>query len=195
MPNWCMTNMNIYCDDKDKLKEFNNLLDEWTSRDYMKNGFGHCWLGNIVLGSGVGTIDSNKETDLRCSGTMCYKDLHEDQLTIETETAWSPMMTMWFKLIEKYIPDARLFYTAEESGCGIFYTNDPDYVGKYIIDSWNDEVESNWEADKKEIVEVLQFLLKTEETNVKKLINMLHESDIDDVSINQWEYVNEYDLS
>lgn len=195
MPNWCMTNMNIYCDDKDKLKEFNDLLDEWTSKDYMENGFGHTWLGNIVLGSGIGTVDTGKTTDVRCRGNMCYKDLHEDQLTIETETAWSPLMSIWTKLIDTYIPDARLFYTAEEPGCGIYYTNDYDYVDKYVIDSWNEDIESNWEANEEVVVEILQELLNTKVTDVNELINMLYDSEIEGVSINQWKYENEYELN
>ena len=125
---------------------------------------------------------------------VSYKDLFEDQLTIETETAWSPMLSIWTKLIDTYIPDARLFYTAEEPGCGIYYTNDYDYVDKYVIDSWID-VESNWEASEKEVIETLQKLLNTEITDVNKLINMLYESEIEGITVNQWKYENEYELN
>lgn len=196
MPNWCCTNMHIYCDDTEKLNNLNSLIDEWTSKDYMDNGFGHHWLGNIVLGSGVGTVDTNKETDLRCRGTLLYKDICGGELIIETETAWSPMMEMWTKIVDKYLPNADLFYTAEEPGCGIFYTNDPDYVDKYVIDSWNENIESNWEASEENVRELLQELLETDETDVKKLIDMFYYSDLEeDISINQWEYVSEYELS
>ena len=196
MANCCCTNMHIYCDDTEKLNNLNSLIDEWTSKNYMPNGFGHHWLGNIVLGSGVGTVDTNKETDLRCRGTLLYKDICCGELTIETETAGSPMMEMWIKIIDKYLPDANLFYTAEEPGSGIFYTNDPDYVDKYVIDSWNENIESNWEASEENVRELLQELLETDETDVKKLIDMFYYSDLEeDISINQWEYVSEYELS
>ena len=41
MPNWCCTNMHIHCNDTEKLNNLNSLIDEWTSKDYMYNVFGH----------------------------------------------------------------------------------------------------------------------------------------------------------
>ena len=43
MPNWCTTKLIINHSDKNELKVFDKLLDQWTSRDYMENGFGHNW--------------------------------------------------------------------------------------------------------------------------------------------------------
>ena len=113
MPNWCMTKLIITHNDESKLKVFDKLLDQWTSRNYRGNGFGRNWLGNIVLGSGIGTVDTNPKTDFRCRGTMDYKELHRDELTIDVSTAWSPMLRMWIKLVNKFIPDADVTYIAE----------------------------------------------------------------------------------
>ena len=186
MPNWCYTNITINGNEND-LKVFNKLLDQWTSRDYMKNGFGHNWLGNIVLGSGIGTVDINPETDIRCRGVITQKQLCDDMLDIQTETAWGPMLDMWVKLVEKFIPDADITYAAEEGGCGIFCTNDPDLVGKYVVDSWTGNIESDWEMEEKALIEILQKLMNTNETDIDKLNSLLYEREYD-ISINKWEY-------
>jgi hypothetical protein len=186
MPNWCLTNITINGNEND-LKVFDKLLDQWTSRNYIKNGFGHSWLGNIVLGSGIGTVDTNPETDIRCRGSITQKQLCDDMLDIQMETAWVPMLDMWVKLVEKFIPEADITYTAEEHGCGIFCTNDPDLVDKYVVDSWDDDIESDWEMEEKTLIEILQKLMNTNETDIYKLSSLLYEGEYD-ISINKWEY-------
>ena len=188
MPNWCYTNITINHENETELQKLSNLIDEWTSKDYMKNGFGNNWLGNIVLGSGVGTVDTDKETDLRCRGTIIHSMVTDNQLIIDTETAWSPMLQMWVKILEKYLPDAELIYNADECGNGVNDTNDPALEGKYILDYYGDEdIESDWEADEETVREVLQKLLDTTETDVEKLIQMVYEDDYD-ISVRKWEY-------
>lgn len=190
MPNWCNTNITINHESETEIERLEKLIDEWTSKDYMENGFGNNWLGNIVLGSGVGTVDTDKGTDLRCRGTLVGYYRVKNQLIINTETAWAPMLQMWVKVLEKYLPNAELIYNAEECGCDITCTNDPDLVGKYILDYYGDgDFESEWEADEDTARETLQKMLGTTETDVKKLIEMAYEDDLD-ISIHQWEYAD-----
>ena len=195
MPNWCYTNITISHESEIEIEKIEKLVDEWTSKDYMENGFGLKWLGNIVLGSGVGTVDTGKETDLRCRGSIVDYYRNGNELVINTETAWTPMLQMWVKIIEKYLPDAELIYNTEECGNDISHTNDPDLVGKYILDYYGDgDFESDWEADEGTVRETLQKMLNTTETNVEKLIEMAYEDDLE-ISIHQWEYANENDWS
>ena len=188
MPNWCYTNITINHENETEVKKLEKLMDEWTSKDYMTNGFGNKWLGNVVLGSGVGTVDTNKETDLRCRGTIIDYYRTGNELVINTETAWSPMLQMWVKVIEKYLPGAELIYNADECGFYINDTNDPALVGKYILDYYGDEnIESDFEASEDTVRETLQKMLDTTETDVEKLINMAFEDDLD-ISVRKWEY-------
>ena len=188
MPNWCYTNITINHGNEIEIERLEKLIGGWTSKDYMKNGFGHKWLGNIVLGSGVGTVDTNKETDLRCRGTIIDYYRNENELVINTETAWSPMLQMWVKVLEKYLPGAELIYNADECGNDINDTNDPCLAGKYILDYYGDEdIESDWEASEDTVRETLQKLLDTTETDVEKLIQMVYEDDYD-ISVRKWEY-------
>ena len=188
MPNWCYTNITINHENETEVKKLEKLMDEWTSKDYMTNGFGNKWLGNVVLGSGVGTVDTNKETDLRCRGTIIDYYRTGNELVINTETAWSPMLQMWVKVIEKYLPGAELIYNADDCGFDINDTNDPALVGKYILDYYGDEnIESDFEASEDTVRETLQKMLDTTETDVEKLINMAFEDDLD-ISVRKWEY-------
>lgn len=188
MPNWCYTNITINHESETEVEKLEKLINEWTSKDYMTNGFGHKWLGNVVLGSGIGTVDTNNATDLRCRGTIIDYYRTGNELVISTETAWSPMLQMWVKVIEKYLPGAELIYNADECGFDINDTNDPALVGKYILDCYGDEdIESDWEASEEVVRLTLQELLDTTETDVKKLIEMVYEGDYD-ISVRKWEY-------
>lgn len=190
MPNWCYTNITINHEDKNKLKELESKIDEFTSHNYIENDFGLNWLGNIVGNSGIGTVDENPETDLSCRGSITYIESYENQLVINTETAWAPMLKMWVKLLEKYLPDAELIYSAEECGNGLYSTNDPCMKDCYVIDVWDvNEVESDWEASEYTVVILLQKLLKTENSNIDELLRMFEESDFSyRMSIHKWDY-------
>ena len=188
MPNWCYTNITINHESEAEVEKLEKFIDEWTSKNYMPNGFDNKWLGNIVLGSGVGTVDTNIETDLRCRGTIIDYYRSGNQLVINTETAWAPMLQMWVKVLEKYLPNAELIYNADECGFDINDTNDPYLVGKYILDYYGDgDIESDWEASEETVRKTLQELLNTEETDVEKLIQMVYEDDYD-ISVRKWEY-------
>lgn len=102
------------------------------------------------------------------------------------------MLQMWLKLIDKYLPGAKLFYKAEECGCKIQNTNDPELIEKYAIDSWDiDSIEPNSEASEEMVKELLQPLLNTEESDIQKLIQMLEESEYSDgMAIRKWEYLS-----
>lgn len=189
MPNWCSTYIEIKNENKEGLKTFHDLLDEWTSKNYMDNGFGIIWLGNIVLGSGIGTIDKDKETDIECRGWLEYMQLDDNTLTLQTETAWSPKLKMWKLLCEKYLPNSEIIYSAEEPGMELFCTNDSDLIGKYhlVTNEW-----SEYDLTKEEVIKALQKELKTEETDLKKLLE-LPEEEIDNEDnyyyVHEWEQV------
>ena len=190
MPNWCFTRITINHENENKLLELERLINEWTNKNYMENGFGLAWLGNIVGNSGVGTVDENPETDLRCRGRLTYLECTENQLLIDTETAWSPILKLWVKVLEKYLPDAELIYQAEECGNGLYDTNDPCLSNCYIIDAWDmEDIDSDWEASEETVRKMLQELLDENEGDVEKLISKFNRSDYsDDMSVHKWNF-------
>lgn len=197
MPNWCYTNIYIHHEDENALKELESKIKDWTNSNYMETGFGNSWLGNIVIGSGIGTIDTGEETDIRCRGLLTYMEQYGNTLQIDTETAWAPMMKMWDKIINKYLPDAEIIYIAEECGEGLYWTNDPCYMDKYYIDAYDmEDIETGYDVSREETIKILQQLLESEDDSIDDLINKFYDSNyIDKMSIHEWEYVeiNELD--
>ena len=206
MPNWCYTNIDITHTDKNKLKEFYDRIEAWTSKDYSENGFGTNWLGNVIGNSGVAEYNNEKGgfitsdgKNLSCRGSVLFLGYNEDGIIrMSQEDAWSPNLKLWKMVLDKYLPDATLIYTAEEPGCGIYETNNQDYEDKYIIDIYGDlpddmNWESMYEASEETVIQFCQDALKTDETDITKLLEMV--SDLDWVGINKWEHfdVEDYD--
>lgn len=189
MPNWCSTHIFIKSENKEELKTFHDLLDEWTGINYMDNGFGTSWLGNIVLGSGIGTVSTGNETDVECRGWLEDMSFTDDNtIMIQTETAWSPKLKMWKLLCEKYL-NSEIIYDAEEPGMELFCTNDFDLVGKYRLIANGC---SEYELTKEEIIKTLQKELETEEVDFEKLLKLAEEETNNEDNGNYY-YVHEWE--
>ena len=192
MPNWCYTNITISHHDETKVEDLYKKICEWSHKDFCENGFHDGWLGNIVGNSGI--ADPLGKDAPRCRGTLNSIYFEGGQISLSTETAWAPMLKMWRMLLDKYLPDAELIFTAEEPGCGLFETNDPDVIGKYYIDVCDDPPEdadkdycdSCWDAEEDYTRTFLQKALKTEESDINKLIKMNDDS---------WFYVSQWEES
>ena len=201
MPNWCFTDIKM-TGEKEKVQFLHDKIEEWTSKDYMQNGFGNTWLGNIVLGSGIATEeDIDKHDAPRCRGSIVYTDIdlfdtNNAELTVQTETAWNPMMKMWSMINEQYDLNLDIVYSAEEPGCELYLTNDPDIAGTYIIDAYDmDEIQTEYCIEEKYVVRELQELFSTTEIDIKKLINMFDESEYSErMSIGEYSFVEIEDL-
>ena len=204
MPNWCYTNINIYHNDKNKLKDFFDKVEEWRKKPYKTNDFDTYslgWLGNIVGNSGLAEWKAKENgredfvPSISCRGSLQTFELHDNSINIDTETAWGPMLEMWRLLCDKYLPGAEIYYTAEESGNGLYQTNDPDVAGTYYIDIWEppeefEDEESMYEAEESDAIEFLQRILHTQETDINKLIDMADSIDDPWFSINKWDLVD-----
>ena len=194
MPNWCFTNITINHNSHEKLVELEALIDSFTQKNYTKNDFGLNWLGNIVGNAGLDDM-STGDFKIACRGELTDMSVSDDvdnpQLMIQTSTAWEPMLQMWQALLDKFLPDAELVYEAEESGCEVYMTNDEKLRDTYIIDAFDmEDIDSDWEANEEEVVNLLQKLLDTDETDVKTLMPKLRGSKYGDkISIHKREFV------
>lgn len=188
MPNWCSTEIEIYHDDIKALNALHKKIKEWTSKNYMENGFGHNWLGNIVLGSGIGTVGKDKDIDIRCRGSLCYLDNCNGYIKISTETAWSPMLEMWCKVINRYLPGGWLYYEAFEPGCGICCTNNADLVGKYLLDFCDASGEIYDTFSKSGMISFLQEKCGADTEDINKL-RIMCEKNCDYIGVHEWEYM------
>lgn len=225
MPDWCFTHLVIQHENENVIEKLEKLINEWTSKDYIENRFGKDWLGNIVGNSGIGMVgcekNYNKKLDadkyVFCRGRIYDMDRCGNELSINEESAWSPALGLWLRVIDKYAKGAKLIYTAEEGGCGVYITNDEDYLNKYYVDWWesfSDEVMERLKTAGWESVEgvydcseewTLKFLLALvpEETATEKykiaksdaeridiLIKALYETDLTDCcGVHRWDWV------
>lgn len=156
MPNWCSTKIEIRHEDELVIQNLRRLIGEWTSHNYADNGFGTSWLGNIVGNSGIG---DPLNASISCRGHLSDWYASDNCLTVFTETAWVPMLEMWVRIIDRYAEGATMIYEAEECGEGLYVTNNDDLCGRYIIDSWNEYLDSNYEASAGEVVEFLSNVM------------------------------------
>ncbi len=186
MPNWCFTTIQIQHKDQTVLEKLDSLLDEWTSRNYCENDFGLNWLGNIVGNSGIDNMDKGDFT-LSCRGRIYDRMLCPNELQFHTETAWRPMLEMWVVLCEKYAPGADIIYTAEESGNGIYLTNDPDLVNKFVVEDYEEDEDVtkafeehlgdyHWEATEQDVRNFLLACLDRDDPNGASLDELLKEA-------------------
>lgn len=174
MPNWCTTYITINYDDEEKIKKLYENLEKWTERNYIENDFGPTWLGNIVLGSGIGTVNRDKETDISCRGNLCYMDYYKNSINIQTETAWVPMMNLWKKLVDKYLPDAEILFTANEPGFNIHITNEPELMNKWVCVT---DTISEYEIDKNELIDIMKEKTKSKLDNFDELLQEFRKRD------------------
>lgn len=161
MPDWCNTRMTIE-GPKDQVENIRKLILQWTSKYYAKNGFGHRWLGNIVLGGGFSYEGKN--------GLSCRGEITEMEEVEEKETglyyfqmwyisAWEDVSETWQIILEKFAPSCKMYYCAEELDNDFFITNDKNkryYEEECIIDSYLEEtnpMKKKWNFDEWEYID------------------------------------------
>lgn len=211
MPNWCFTQITFH-GNKTEIEDFHKKITEWTSESLGKSDFGNAWLGNVLIGAGLGDRIDAEPNLLRCRGTIDYIDPIEhsddDDTTfyVEVETAWAPMMLMWKAVIDKLeYKSIGLSYMAEEPGCEVYEIYDPygDYDEHYYVDVFLDGEDledvglqsldnSRYFASDETLIYVLQNLLKTEETNVATLIKQVESYPFKHED--SYIYVHKYDI-
>lgn len=199
MSNSCYSRLTFKHKTEQEAKRMFELLGVWQKKavqgDYVDD-----WLGNICLNSGIGFytngfMKDERGEDLFCRGTVCDCEREGVFVYISQDTAWTPAMRMWRLLCEKHNFDCEIEFYAEEGGNGIFVTNDPDLEGDYNIDVFNDppewfaEAESVWDSCLESTIEFLQKALKTDESDIKKLMEMQFKSDdCDWFVVHEWEH-------
>lgn len=145
MANWCYTYITITHEDQAALTKLHEHILDWTSHKAMESDLNDPkWLGNVVLNAGVGSVNLEDNDYLNCRGEICETRLEDGKLVIQQDTAWEPMVKLWLRVLEKYLPGATLTYRAEEHGRMLYWTNDQTLIGKYPTDCYGQEVPFTW---------------------------------------------------
>lgn len=149
MPNWNTTDYTLY-GNKENIKRLYTDLKKTVDIDRTKESKPFTFLGNSYwLGYIKKSLLPDVEEELPARGEISYieeeiEDHDNDMasLKLTTETAWVACSELMDKIAEKY--DLQLFYYSEESGCGIFETNDVEgqfYSFRYMVDSEKEGIE------------------------------------------------------
>lgn len=137
MPNWSTTDYYV-TGSKEEVSDLSKKMEdlEKMNKPLVANGFGNTWLGNLVE-----TFGENWE-NVYCRGEWTDRIYDEENniLTFTTETAWREMYE-WRKFIESQYKTVKMLFVTEESGCGIYQTNDMEgifFKAKYVLDYGED---------------------------------------------------------
>lgn len=106
MPNWCSTKF-VFIGNAQDITDIYNKITEYTSSSIGKSDFENCWLGNVLIGFGLGDRINSEADRLRCRGSITdigEIDNRYDNFSFEfwTDTAWCPMVRMWNEIIAKH---------------------------------------------------------------------------------------------
>lgn len=189
MPNWCFTTI-IFHGNKDEIEKLHWNINEWTMQNLKPNGFGRWWLGNILCGAGLGDRIDSEENRIRCRGVIEYigEVEQDDELTatlsIQTETAWAPMVKMWDEVFEVMGYESIDYsFQSEEEGMSEYFIHDPfgDFVDRYYIDIYLEGKDFHdpklnkvrmypYISNQSHMIEFMQEILDTDETDYDILL-------------------------
>ena len=102
-----------------------------------------------------------------------------NKIGVLTDSKWTPCPNAWQDIAKTFDENVIVYYEAEEPGCGIYDSNDPDYVGRFIIDVCDDGdfpegVDLEWGPhSREETISSLQKLLETDDDNLSVLLHKL----------------------
>lgn len=213
MPNWCVTDIEV-SGKKDELSKLYDLINTWgqksldgdSNEDYCFFRFKDVVeLTDIVKYAEIFTDDKLNSLSIR--GNLEDMQIQNDgSLLIRVTTPWNPMLLMWVRIFDKYLTDYTMYYMSEESGEGIYITNNPKYIGTYNFDVFDYDgleeklgegnvPETESYVSEKRIIEILQNLLESESNDIDELIAEFNSSNfVDDISINKFDFVPVEDI-
>lgn len=139
MANYCSNTIVFISKDKAKLSVF--LRKMFAAFDSRTSGF-----YNLLVLHGYNNRQIASMIDRRDALTHCDTKLELEGDTysfkVETETAWSPHMDVFYKILrEKYGDLIHMVYQSVETGCGIYINTDTEgkYLPeRYMIDCYHD---------------------------------------------------------
>ena len=195
MANWCSTIVTIKaCEESiERLaEEFRTAM----SSNPADAGFGNEWLGNLLLRIGF-TKEEACHGDIRCRGSIEDITASDNEITLETESAWAPHLQCIALFVEHYAQDATIEYEAVETMNDLVWTNKEELVGMYYVDMDNESgllsplEEIAWQPVREEVLQEVLEKITGKKGTVYELERELWEmlTDNDFLSIHQYEYV------
>ena len=190
MPNWCYNHITIYSENRKDVVKLTEFLQKTADENPVENGFGGGWLGNLLYNIGLdwksircrGHIIEDPDPELiPIEPISCdYGDIYD--ISIQTETAWSPHIEFWETFLEEFnkknLTDLEFVDVSEEPGEPIYINTDVKHVfyeEKYhFYASFNGEKEELYEeyyTSYTDLIEGINKWLSNNDLDIRAYIN------------------------
>ena len=171
MANICSNSYRFIFSDGEKAKKFLNFVNTSDQNSVYEMG--------IKAG-----IKNAERRDVREWVGDAYTVSPSDprEISVATESKWTPCPNAWEDIAKTFDENVIVYYEAEEPGCEIYASNDPEYVGHFIIDAWDDGdllegVDLEYGIHSRVVtISILQKLLETDSDNMSVLLYKLGNS-------------------
>ena len=164
MPNWCYNYLNFNSMNNEAKKLYDLIITWQKEGTTIENSWNNDWLG-LIVEKGLKTDPLSGKYS--CRGCIDEIELANDnELMINTHTAWGPMNKMWQDLVDKLGYTMNITCTSEEPNMGVYVTNDPELKDKYVIGYWGDD---------KDIYSFLENTNDNTEKDLRKLFSVLYQ--------------------
>jgi len=198
---YCSSLIIIKHEDALKIENLYNLFTKWLKAENFESN-GYCYYPEDIA------IQSGIETTEYYSGIIDQMEIDGNQIDIVIQSKDLSEVLLFKRVLDKYLNDAQFFYQSvvyEE----VNLTNDPELVGTYHIEIYEDLYEeldmeydafgledmTGWFTTESTVITILQTLLGTKQEKIETLLEMLKDSDYYDyVEINKWEFCAPDDL-
>lgn len=182
MANICTNQYKFVFEDEEKAKKFFNFINGEATSVY-----------NLGIAA---KIKNAEKRDVR--EWVNNSEVLKNSVRVDTESKWTPCPKTWRDIAQTFDKSVGVFYEAEEPGCEIYDSNDPEFVGKYAYDFW-DMPEGPicgyccdaGVADERQMTEILQNALDTKVQDLETLLNLIDAKGLsDNISIHRIEYLS-----
>ena len=169
MANICSNDYHFIFSDAEKAKKF---LDFVESSDHE---------GSVYEMGIKANIKDAENRDVRewVQSAYVVSPTAPNEIGVMTDSKWTPYPNAWEDIAKTFDENVTVYYEAEEPGCEIYASNDPDYVGRFIIDVCDDSefpegVSLEWGPhSREETISALQKLLETDDDDMSALLRKL----------------------
>lgn len=193
MANYCSNCIAFYGDDIGKLEAFRKLMDD-----------GCKYVRNFVMKCGYSEEETHSFTDGRDTFVevpdVVSKDDTSYYFIIQTESAWSPHVEVFSKVIEEHYDDQIEFvHCSEEPGFEIYVNTDTD--GRFFSDQYhldfciNGKYVMEYYSTFKDVIEVLRENIMELEFSMCDSVDMINDRVQNWLINNKDDYFNLYEYS
>lgn len=185
MANICSNDYHFIFSDAEKAKKFLDFVES----------FDHD--GSVYEMGIKANIEGAENRDVRewVQSAYVVSPTAPNEIGVMTDSKWTPYPNAWEDIAKTFDENVIVYYEAEEPGCEIYASNDPDYVGHFIIDVCDDSefpegVSLGWGPHSRaETISALQKLLEVDDDDIYTLLHKLvHSKYSEDVYVHEIEY-------